>query len=83
MDPEGELEQKPGVDVVEGHPIGATGLAQIVELVGQLRGQAGLRQVEGARVALAENGGGFLGDDLAAGTALVVVTIVPTKVIEH
>jgi acetyl-CoA acetyltransferase len=49
-----------------GHPIGATGAAQIVELVTQLRGEAGQRQVEGARVALAENGGGFIGTEEAA-----------------
>lgn len=42
-----------------GHPIGATGLAQIYELVTQLRHEAGDRQVEGAQVAIAENGGGF------------------------
>ena len=39
----------------KGHPIGATGLAQCTELVQQLRGQAGQRQVEGARVALQHN----------------------------
>jgi acetyl-CoA acetyltransferase len=44
-----------------GHPIGASGLAQIHELVLQLRGEANGRQVEGARLALAENGGGNLG----------------------
>jgi acetyl-CoA acyltransferase len=55
----------------KGHPIGATGCAQLVELVDQLRGRAGDRQVAGARVALAENGGGFLGSDSAA----MVVTI--------
>ena len=43
----------------KGHPIAATGAIQIHELVTQLRGEAGARQVEGARVALAENGGGF------------------------
>jgi acetyl-CoA acyltransferase len=42
----------------KGHPMGATGLAQIYELVGQLRGENGARQVPGARIALAENGGG-------------------------
>jgi acetyl-CoA acyltransferase len=47
--------------VSKGHPLGATGLAQIHELVVQLRGQAGARQVEGARLALAENSGGFYG----------------------
>ena len=45
----------------KGHPVGATGLAQIFELTTQLRGEAGPRQVEGARVALAENGGGIVG----------------------
>lgn len=39
----------------KGHPLGATGLAQCAELVWQLRGQAGLRQVEGARLALQHN----------------------------
>lgn len=44
-----------------GHPLGATGLAQVHELVLQLRGEAGPRQVPGARHAIAENNGGFLG----------------------
>jgi acetyl-CoA acetyltransferase len=39
----------------KGHPLGATGLAQCAELVWQLRGQAGIRQVEDARLALAHN----------------------------
>ena len=39
----------------KGHPLGATGLAQCAELVWQLRGQAGARQVEGARIALQHN----------------------------
>ncbi|MGQ0697216.1 MAG: thiolase family protein [Panacagrimonas sp.] len=50
----------------KGHPIGATGLAQVHELVMQLRGEAGPRQVPGARFAIAENGGGFLGVEEAA-----------------
>lgn len=54
INPSGGLESK-------GHPIGATGLAQIFELVTQLRGEAGARQVEGARIAVQENGGGLLG----------------------
>lgn len=54
-----------------GHPIGATGLAQVYELVTQLRGEAGPRQVEGARVALAENGGGFYGYE----EAVAVITL--------
>jgi len=44
-----------------GHPVGASGIAQMYELAQQLRGAAGPRQVEGARIALAENGGGFIG----------------------
>ena len=43
--------------LAKGHPLGATGLAQITELVQQLRGQSGNRQVEGARIALQHNGG--------------------------
>lgn len=54
INPSGGLESK-------GHPVGATGLAQIFELVMQLRGEAGVRQVSGARLALAENGGGLYG----------------------
>lgn len=50
----------------KGHPIGASGAGQIVELVDQLRGRCGARQVHGARTALAENGGGFIGKDVAA-----------------
>lgn len=49
-----------------GHPIGASGLAQIYELVEQLRGRAGKRQVDKARIALAENGGGNIGVEEAA-----------------
>jgi acetyl-CoA acetyltransferase len=49
-----------------GHPIGASGLAQIHELVLQLRGEAKGRQVEGARMGLAENGGGNIGVEEAA-----------------
>jgi acetyl-CoA acyltransferase len=50
----------------KGHPIGATGLAQLCEATWQLRGEAGERQVEGARVALTQNGGGWLEGDSAA-----------------
>ena len=49
-----------------GHPIGASGLAQIYELVAQLRGEAGERQIKNARIALAENGGGNIGPGEAA-----------------
>ena len=64
VNPSGGLESR-------GHPIGATGLAQVFELVSQLRGEAGPRQVEGARLALAENSGGLVGVEEAA----VAVTI--------
>lgn len=47
--------------LAKGHPVGATGVAQLYELTNQLRGEAGNRQVDGARLAIAENGGGFLG----------------------
>jgi len=49
-----------------GHPIGASGLAQIFELVTQLRGEAGERQVKNPQIALAENGGGNIGPGEAA-----------------
>jgi acetyl-CoA acetyltransferase len=55
----------------KGHPIGATGLAQIYELVLQLRGLAGNRQVESPQIAMAENGGGLVG----AATGACVITI--------
>jgi acetyl-CoA acetyltransferase len=54
VNPSGGLESR-------GHPVAATGAAQVHELVLQLRGEAGKRQVEGARVALASTSGGFIG----------------------
>ncbi|CAN7331971.1 thiolase family protein [Paraburkholderia sp. SIMBA_054] len=57
-----------------GHPVGATGVAQIVELTQQLRGTAGARQRPGAKVALAENNGGQLAGD----SAVALVTILST-----
>jgi acetyl-CoA acetyltransferase len=54
-----------------GHPIGATGCAQIYELVTQLRGRAETRQTADPHIGLAQNAGGHLGDDAAA----AVVTI--------
>jgi acetyl-CoA acyltransferase len=54
-----------------GHPVGATGLAQVVELADQLRGRCGPRQVDGARLALAQNSGGHLSGE----EAVAVVTI--------
>jgi len=51
VNPSGGLKSK-------GHPVGATGVAQIVELVKQLRGECDDRQIAGARLALAQNMGG-------------------------
>lgn len=49
----------------KGHPLGATGLGQIFELVSQLRGECGTRQAENARFAIQENGGGLIGAEEA------------------
>ncbi len=65
INPSGGLESK-------GHPIGATGLGQVFELVTQLRGEAGARQVPDARFAIAENGGGFYGYEEAAATITIL-----------
>jgi len=45
----------------KGHPIGATGLSQINEVITQLRGEAGKRQVKSPGIGLVENGGGIIG----------------------
>jgi acetyl-CoA acetyltransferase len=58
----------------KGHPIGATGIAQIVELSEQLLGRSGKRQVPDAKVALAHNGGGSIGTDAAA-QVVTILTI--------
>jgi acetyl-CoA acetyltransferase len=57
----------------KGHPVGATGCAQVVELTEQLQGRSGRRQVEGARIGLAHNGGGAIGLDAAA-TVVTILT---------
>jgi acetyl-CoA acetyltransferase len=55
-----------------GHPVGATGVLQVVELVAQLRGRAGKRQVDlNRRLALAQNAGGFVEGD----NAVAVITV--------
>jgi acetyl-CoA acetyltransferase len=65
VNPSGGLESK-------GHPMGASGLAQIYELVHQLRGTCGARQVPDARIALAENGGGlYAGEEAAAAITIL------------
>jgi acetyl-CoA acetyltransferase len=58
--------------VSKGHPVGATGLSMIHELALQLRGEALERQVRGARLALAENGGGVIGFDEAACSIIIL-----------
>ena len=58
MNPSGGL-------VGRGHPLGATGIAQVVELATHLRGRGGARQVEGARLGLAVNTGGIIEGDAA------------------
>jgi acetyl-CoA acetyltransferase len=65
INPSGGLESK-------GHPIGATGLGQIYELTSQLRGECGARQVEGARHAIAENGGGLYGIEEAVASIIIL-----------
>lgn len=55
-----------------GHPVAATGLAQIIELTAQIRHEAGDRQVGDVRIAVAENAGGFAVDDTAAAVVTVL-----------
>ena len=64
MNPSGGLLSK-------GHPLGATGCGQLVEMTDQLRGRAGGRQVPGARVGLTHNCGGLIDGE----EAVAVVTI--------
>ena len=56
-----------------GHPIGATGIAQVAEIIWQLRGEAGPRQVANAKVGMCEDSGGVLVDgDNAAFTNIIL-----------
>ena len=57
----------------QGHPIGATGVRQIVELYWHLTHRAGRRQVAGARVGLAENSGGTIGGDSEGALSVTIV----------
>ena len=61
--------------ISRGHPVGATGAAQVVEIVDQLLGRAGARQVEGARIGVAQNAGGAttLSDPYTPGVCTVTV----------
>lgn len=54
--------------VTKGHPVGATGCGQIYEIVKQLRGEAGRRQVKNPRTGMTHNGGGIIGLDAASMT---------------
>jgi len=70
---DGEIPVNPSGGLkAKGHPVGATGIAQIVELTDQLRGNAKNRQVENARTALAHNVGG------SAASAVVTIMEAPT-----
>ena len=69
FDLDGSLPCNPsGGLTTKGHPVGATGVAQIYEIVKQLKGEAGKRQAGSPKVGLTHNGGGFLGIDAGAMT---------------
>ena len=61
--------------VSKGHPLGATGLGMIHEVVEQLREESGPRQVDGARVGLVENAGGTMGWEEAACSVTLLETV--------
>jgi acetyl-CoA acetyltransferase len=65
VNPSGGLESK-------GHPVGATGVGQVCEVVWQLRGEADKRQVKGARIGMTENGGGNIGVEEAAMNIIIL-----------
>ena len=58
--------------ISRGHPVGVTGIAQLCEIVEQLRGEAGDRQVVGARVGVVQNAGGDIGGVSAASAVHVL-----------
>ena len=58
----------------KGHPLGATGIAQVIEIVQQLRGEAGKRQVNNPRIGLTHTMGGAI-PELEAGACSVHVLI--------
>jgi len=73
---DGKLPVNPsGGLIARGHPIGASGLAQIYELVTQLRGETGKRQIKKHRIAMTENGGGTIGTGEAAMTIHILEKI--------
>jgi len=56
----------------KGHPVAATGIGQVYELVQHLRGEAGARQVDGARYGMAACGGGFIGVEEAVSCVTIL-----------
>ena len=58
--------------VSKGHPVGSTGLSMIYEVVTQLRGEAGPRQVHGAKRGLTENGGGVVSTEEFACSVIIL-----------
>ena len=58
--------------LTKGHPIGATGIAQVVELITQLRNKAGSRQVKGAKTGLAHCLGGFMHGDVCSASVTIL-----------
>jgi acetyl-CoA acyltransferase len=56
----------------KGHPVGATGLAQVAEIVWQLRGEAGERQVNKPKVGLVQTSGGYVDNDSAAAAIVIL-----------
>jgi acetyl-CoA acyltransferase len=58
--------------ISRGHPVGVTGIAQLAEIVEQLRGEAGERQVDGARIGVVQNAGGDIGGVSAASAVHVL-----------
>lgn len=70
---EGRLPVNPSGGLLsKGHPLGATGCGQLVELTEQLRGRAGARQVPDARVGLAHNCGGMIDGEEAVGVVTIL-----------
>lgn len=60
--------------IAKGHPVGATGVAQVAEVVWHLRGEAGDRQVEGATVGLTHNRGGIVGGTEGGACCVTILT---------
>jgi acetyl-CoA acyltransferase len=70
---EGKLPVNPSGGLLSrGHPLGATGCAQLVELTDQLRGRCGARQVSSARLGLAQSSGGVLADSEAVAAVSIL-----------